>query len=97
MSSKLLNCPYRDGAGSDGISKITELGKVAVPGPLGVVGADADALPAVDAALAGDDRLAAPHPDGLGGAALDAVGAAHALFLVQCDGMVKFSHVRVPP
>ena len=37
---------------------------MAVPGPLGVVGTDADALPAVDAALAGDDRLAAPHPAG---------------------------------
>ena len=40
--------------------------------PLGVVGTDADALAAVDAALLQDAGLAPPDPDGLGGAPFDA-------------------------
>ena len=56
-------------------------------GPLGVVGTDADALAAIDAALAQDAGLAIPDPDGLSGAALDAGDAAVAQILIERNGV----------
>ena len=55
--------------------------------PLGVVGADADALAAIDAALAQDAGLAIPNPNGLGRAALDAGDAAVAQILIERNGV----------
>ena len=55
--------------------------------PLGVVGTDADALAAIDAALAQDAGLAIPNPDGLSGAALDAGDAAVAQILIERNGV----------
>ena len=55
--------------------------------PLGVVGADADAFAAIDAALAQDAGLAIPNPDGLSGAALDAGDAAVAQILIERNGV----------
>jgi len=53
--------------------------------PLGLVGADADALAAVDAQIGVDDGAAVADAYGFCGAALQAGGAALALFHVQRD------------
>src|SRR5699024_5979866 len=58
-------------------------------GLFGVVRANADAFAAVDAALFQNMRFAIAHANRLGGAALDAVDAAHAKFFVQHDRMGK--------
>ena len=76
----------------DVVCKILEHRKMVVLCALRVVRADSDALAAVDAALARDDRLAVPHADRLGRAALDAVRAADALALIQRDRVEKDSH-----
>src|SRR5699024_7405097 len=62
------------------------------PQLFGVVAAGAHALAAVDAELADDAGLAVPHPDGVGGAALDAVGAALTQAVVQIDGVKELFH-----
>ena len=54
-------------------------------GVLGVVIAYADAFAAVDAALVNNMCPSAAHPNGLGGAALQTVGASHAFFPIQTD------------
>jgi hypothetical protein len=67
---------------------LAELGALVEPvsyGNLGLVGTDANALPAVDAPLLEDVRLAFSNPDRLGRATLYAVGTSLALFAVEGD------------
>ena len=56
-------------------------------GLFGVMGANADALAAIDAAVGYNGRLARTHADSLGGAALDAVGASNAGCGIQIHRM----------
>ena len=65
-------------------------------GVFGVMVAYADAFAAVDAAFVDDMRPTAAHPDGLGGTALQAVGASHAFFPIQANRMkLTLVHGRV--
>ncbi len=68
------------GGQSNGIPEFAQSLHVGKPGPFGVVGTYANALPTVDAPLCGDKSLALPYADGLGRAALHTVGTAHAFF-----------------
>ena len=62
-----------------------------------MVRADADALAAVDAAFRDNMRLAAAHAYSLRGTSLYAVGAAHALLLVEPHRMEIRVHMENPP
>ena len=62
-----------------------------------VVRADADALSAIDTALAHDDRFAAAHANGFRWAALDAVCAAYALAFIERDRVEKNTQSNAPP
>ena len=90
---EMIELAVKSGSGQGhGILKIFQHGQGIVIRLFGMVRADADAFAAVDAAFRDDLRFAAPHPDGLGGAALDAVGASHTFVPVQRDGMKESVH-----
>ena len=77
--------------------EIFQHGQGIVPCLFGVVGADPHTFAAVDAPFRDDLGFAAPHPDGLGRAAFDAVGAANAFVFVQRDRMKEPVHEISPP
>ena len=74
----------------DLVAEAADGGQRVGDGDLRVILAHADALAAVDAALVDNVRPAAAHADGLGGAALQAVGTGAALLLFQPHGMKGF-------
>ena len=61
-----------------------------------MVRAHPDTFAAVDTAIRENLRLAAPHPDGLGGTALNTVNAALAQRRVKPHGVIEFIHSSTP-
>ena len=83
---QVVELPVKGGVGDgDVILEAFQHIEIAAGGLHRLVGAHLDAGAAVDAAVGQDGGLAAAHPDGFCGAALDAGGAAPAFFQVEGD------------